>query len=55
MKGVKKVNFVQSARDHLSRLHPQMGGGRGGGRGGGWNWIGIELNKKIPESHMPCE
>ena len=24
MKGVKKVNFVQSARDHLSRLHPQI-------------------------------
>ena len=24
MKGVKKVNFVQSARYHLSRLHPQF-------------------------------
>ena len=24
MKGVKKVNFVQSAHDHLSRLHPHF-------------------------------
>ena len=24
MKGVKNVNFLQSTRDHLSRIHPEV-------------------------------